>query len=154
MFTATWLLHKEILIHHTTWTEVKSRWATIHPQLLVTVVDSTACPPRSVFEVSGWTQCFWVSQPQKFACGVNKSEDRAFTFAREKKKEEKVWFILLWIIKYGALPNCTRHKRGRNHPVKNPQPHKTLSKSQNETGAKTLLRRCYLSHSCRWWRGF
>lgn len=89
MFTATWLLHKEILIHHATWTEVKSRWATIHPQLLVTVVDSAACPPRSVFEVSGWTQRFWVSRPQKSGCGVNKSEDRAFTFAQVGKKKKK-----------------------------------------------------------------
>lgn len=89
MFTATGLQHKEILIHHTTWTEVKSRRVTIHPQLLVTVVDSTACPPRSVFEVPGWTQCFWVSQPQKFGCDVNKSEDRAFTFARVEQDKRK-----------------------------------------------------------------
>lgn len=153
MFTATGLLYKEILIHHTTPTQVKSRWVTIHLQVLVAAVDSTACPPSSVFEVSGCTQCFWVSPPQKLGCDVNKSR-QSFHFCSSGKKKRKCFIRSFVTHYYGALPNCTRQQVGKNHPVKKPRPHSTLAKTQNATGAKTLLRRCCLSHSCRWRREF
>lgn len=111
MFTATGLLRKEILIliliHHTTWTEVKSRWVTIHPQLLVTVVDSTACPPRSAFWSLRLDPVFLGVTATKIWMWRQQVRRQSFQFlSGGKKRKEKAWFILLWIIKYGALPNC------------------------------------------------
>lgn len=89
---ATGLLHKEIIIHHTTRTQVETKWVTIHPQVLVAAVDSTACPPSFVFEVTGCTQCFWVSPPQKLGCDVNKSKQSFHFCSSGRKKKEKMFY--------------------------------------------------------------
>lgn len=126
---------KEILIHHTTWTEVKSRWVTIHPQLWT--------PQPALLDL------FLKSQAGLSVSGCHSHKNLDVTSTSQKtelslllgwnKIKEKVWFILLWIIKYGALPNCTRDKWGRNPLVKIPRPHNTLAKFQNDTGGKDAL---------------
>lgn len=140
MFTATGLLHKEILIHHTTWTEVKSRWVTIHPQLLVTVVDSTACPPRSFFEVSGWTQGFLGVTATKIWMWCQQVRRQSFHFCsggtRYKKRFDSFFCESL---NTGHFQTALGTSGGGITPSRH-HDHTTLSqKFQNDTEGKDAL---------------